>query len=96
MNIDTELELTRLREALTIARLEIAGLKSEIKGDSMVDSWLQRKVVAQAKALARLNERVTNQRFTLRSIESLGRGLSSLELASAREREGKTVEAVNA
>lgn len=91
MNIDTELEIARLSEALRIAKLTIGELRSEISGDGRSESWTQRKVAAQAKALARLNERVYNQRFTLRHIEKLGRGLSPEELESARASEQATV-----
>jgi uncharacterized coiled-coil protein SlyX len=89
--LDYELAITRLRERLVAADLTVAELQSRASGDGRADSWLQRKVVAQAKALTRLNERVTNQRFTLRGIESLGRGLTSDELARARELEGHSV-----
>ena len=85
MNEDTEIETARLTEALRIAQKTIGQLKAEAAGDTQAaTSWLQRKVVAQAKALTRLNERVTNQRFTLRTLEQLGRGLSAGELAAAR------------
>jgi hypothetical protein len=95
MNIDTELEITMLREQLAIARIESAELRARLGGDSVsANSWMQRKCLAQAKALTRLNERVTNQRFTLRSIERLGRGLSIEELHTAQELEGRTVVAV--
>jgi hypothetical protein len=92
MNIDIELENLRLQESLRIARLTIGQLEAAAVGDDgSARSWLQRKVVAQAAALTRLNERVTNQRFTLRNLERLGRGLSAEELARARELEGSTV-----
>jgi primosomal protein N'' len=97
MTIDTELEVTRLREALAIANLTIGQLKAAERDDQgSANSWLQRKVAAQAKALTRLNERVSNQRFTLRTIEQLGRGLSSDELARAREDDAHTVVLVGA
>lgn len=95
MNTDTELELTMLREQLSIARITINELNARVDGDDVrANSWMQRKCLAQAKALTRLNERVTNQRFTLRSIERLGRGLSVEELHTAQEFEGRTVVSV--
>lgn len=94
MNNDDTIEVERLRTELTAARLTIGELRAELRGDSIdANSWLQRKVKAQAKALTRLNERVANQRFTLRAIDELGRSLSPSELASARERENSTVHA---
>lgn len=52
---------------------------------TLVDaSWLQAKVAAQAKALDRLHSRVVNQRFQLRVLNELGRGLSVEEFLKAK------------
>jgi uncharacterized coiled-coil protein SlyX len=48
-------------------------------------SWLQSKVAAQAKALDELNHRVVNQRFQLRTLNELGRGLTREEFVKARD-----------
>jgi uncharacterized coiled-coil protein SlyX len=48
-------------------------------------SWLQSKVAAQAKALDELNHRVVNQRFQLRILNELGRGLTREEFVKARD-----------
>jgi hypothetical protein len=50
-------------------------------------SWLQAKVAAQAKALDLLHSRVVNQRFQLRVINELGRGLTREEFLKFRDAE---------
>lgn len=51
-------------------------------------SWLQAKVAAQAKALDALHSSIVRQRFQLRTLNELGRGLTTEEFLIAR----KTVE----
>jgi uncharacterized coiled-coil protein SlyX len=48
-------------------------------------SWLQAKVAAQARALDVLHSRVVNQRFQLRTLNELGRGLTREEFLKARD-----------
>lgn len=97
MTIDKDLLIERLRVSAEGYRLENESLKAEIAGDARLASYyLRRKVDAQRAALHLLNERVVNQRFVLRNIERLGRGLSPEELANARETEGDTVVLANA
>ena len=48
-------------------------------------SWLQAKVAAQAVALNALHNRVVNQRFQLRTLNELGRGLTREEFLKARD-----------
>lgn len=50
-------------------------------------SWLQAKVAAQAAALDRLHNRVVNQRFQLRTLNELGRGLTRDEFVTYRDKE---------
>jgi hypothetical protein len=50
-------------------------------------SWMQMKMHRQRKALDRLTARVTRQRFVLRTIEGLGRGLTKDEFDKAKETE---------
>lgn len=53
---------------------------------SLVDaSWLQAKVAAQRAALDTLNRTIVRQRFVLRTLEELGRGLSRDEFLAAKE-----------
>lgn len=51
------------------------------------DSWLQAKVAAQRDALDALNRRVVRQRFQLRIVNQLGRGLSTEEFLKHRDAE---------
>lgn len=48
-------------------------------------SWLQAKVAAQARALDALHSSVVRQRFVLRTLNELGRGLTSEEFLKARD-----------
>jgi hypothetical protein len=49
-------------------------------------SWLQAKVAAQTAALDRLHTRVVNQRFQLRTLNEMGRGLTRDEFITARDK----------
>ena len=51
-------------------------------------AWLQAKVAAQTKALDALHSKVVRQRFQLRTLNELGRGLTRDEFIEAK----KTVE----
>lgn len=48
-------------------------------------SWLQAKVAAQKAALDRLHSTVVRQRFQLRTLNELGRGLTTEEFLKARD-----------
>jgi hypothetical protein len=86
--IDQAILVERLRAELSAARATIGELAAGSNGD-VADSWLQRKVVAQARALNRLNSRVSAQRFVLRQLEARGRGLSAQEAREGREAEAR-------
>lgn len=47
-------------------------------------SWLQAKVAHQKAALDKLHSRVANQRFQLRTLNELGRGLTREEFLKAK------------
>jgi uncharacterized coiled-coil protein SlyX len=51
----------------------------------MDNSWLQAKVASQAAALDHLHSAVVRQRFVLRTLNELGRGLSKEEFLKAKE-----------
>lgn len=51
-------------------------------------SWVQTKVAAQARALDVLHSRVVSQRFQLRTLNELGRGLTREEFLKARDAVG--------
>jgi len=96
--IDAEIEIERLRAKvaslqLTVGELRALAVDAANGVDVRDDSWLQRKVRAQARALEVLNARVVNQRFVLRNLDRLGRSLSPDELQSARLLESGTVDA---
>lgn len=50
-------------------------------------SWLQAKVAAQKQANDRMHSTVVRQRFVLRTLERLGRGLTPEEWKEARDLE---------
>lgn len=50
-------------------------------------AWLQAKVAAQRAALDQLHSRVVNQRFQLRTLNELGRGLTREEFLQYRDAE---------
>jgi hypothetical protein len=49
------------------------------------ESWLQCKVAAQKKALDRQHSTIVRQRFQLRTLNGLGRGLTVEEFLKARD-----------
>jgi len=49
------------------------------------ESWLQCKVAAQKKALDRQHSTIVRQRFQLRTLNELGRGLTVEEFLKARD-----------
>jgi hypothetical protein len=55
----------------------------------MDNSWLQAKVAAQAKANDAMHSTVVRQRFVLRTLERLGRGLTAEEWKEARALENE-------
>lgn len=52
-------------------------------------SWLQAKVAAQKQANDRMHSTVVRQRFVLRTLERLGRGLTPEEWKEARDLENE-------
>lgn len=76
---------TDLRAELVELAAERDALKAQLAGDlPKATRWLQQKVWRQSAALDRLNQRVVNQRFVLRTLDGLGRSLSADELRAAR------------
>ena len=74
-------EVKELKDQVRILELQLEG--------NIPDAtfWLQRKVHAQRAALDRLNHKVVSQRFVLRTLEEMGRGLSREEYIEARDRQ---------
>jgi hypothetical protein len=64
------------------------ALRAQLEGDiPKATAWLQAKVDRQRKVLDKGNRTVIGQRFVLRALESLGRGLTAEEYRAAREAE---------
>jgi len=76
---------TDLRAQLVELAAERDALRAQLSGDMpKATRWLQRKVWRQAAALDALNRRVVSQRFVLRTLDDLGRSLTTEEYRSAR------------
>lgn len=54
-----------------------------------MSSWLQAKVAAQKYANDRMHSTIVRQRFVLRTLERLGRGLTPEEWKEARDLENE-------
>lgn len=84
--------MNEIEEKLAVANAKIRELESQLKINAFVEAgetlnatrWLQEKTIRQARALDRLNTRVLNQRFQLRTLNDLGRGLTTEEFLSAK------------
>lgn len=76
-------EIRSLEQELKITREAVDGKTA----NSL--SWMQSKADRQREALRNLNKRVVAQRFVLRTLESLGRGLTEEERNAALESDSK-------
>jgi hypothetical protein len=82
--IDTNL-LDKNKEIREL-KSEIIALRAQLEGDiPKATEWLQYKVWRQRLALDILNRKVVTQRFVLRTLEELGRGLTRDEYIKARD-----------
>lgn len=73
---------------------ELEAYKAQLEGDiPKATAWLQWKVWRQRIALDKLNHRVVSQRFVLRTLDELGRGLSREEYLAARARQPENLQA---
>jgi hypothetical protein len=76
---------TELRRQLAELQHDNQALRDQISGNIPgATAWLQTKAWRQQRALNVLNRRVLSQRFVLRELERLGRGLSREEYLAAR------------
>ena len=77
----------RYHEVLAVnaeLRAENAALQAQLDGRiPEATAWLMSKVARQRAALDRLHNRVLNQRFQLRTLNALGRGLTPDEFREA-------------
>lgn len=88
MDTDARREFLKLEQSLHDSQAECSTLREQLEGKRDSIWWVQAKVWRQQKALDLLNRRVVNQRFVLRSLEDLGRGLTRDEFLAAREQLG--------
>jgi hypothetical protein len=80
-----------VRAQLVELAAERDALRAQLDGDlPSATRWLQRKVWRQAIALDALNRRVVTQRFVLRTLDELGRSLTTTEYRAARARTADT------
>jgi len=79
----TEMEL---KAEVASLRNELATLRDLIAGGDLASgvNRLAQKIERQRQALDRLHTRVVNQRFHLRTLDELGRGLTKDEYETAR------------
>ena len=81
---DTRL-IEHLRQRVLDLETENAILKAIDRGDlPSANWWATRKAERQRAALDTLCRKVTSQRFVLRTINELGRGLTAEEFAAAK------------
>jgi hypothetical protein len=74
-----------LRAQLVELTAERDALRAQLEQDlPAATKWLQTKVWRQAAALDGLNRRVVNQRFVLRTLDTLGRSLTAGEFNTAK------------
>lgn len=75
-----EQEIQELRRQVWDLKGEVTALQAQLSGDIPTATvWLQTKVWRQRKALDTLQRRVVNQRATLRTLDELGRSLTTAE-----------------
>jgi hypothetical protein len=85
MTISIDSPVAELRARIAELAAERDALRAQLDGDlPAATRWLQRKVWRQAAALDTLNRRVASQRFVLRTLDGLGRSLSTEEYRQAR------------
>jgi hypothetical protein len=87
---------TDYRSEIRELKGEIEALKAQLEGDiPKATAWLQWKCWRQRKALDTLNHKVVSQRFVLRTLEELGRGLTRDEYIEARAKQpGKLLDRI--
>jgi hypothetical protein len=81
-------EVAALRTRVHELTTDNLALRAQLEGDiPAATAWLQAKVDRQRKVLDSGNRTVIGQRFVLRTLESLGRGLTRDEYLTARAAE---------
>lgn len=79
-------EVTALRAKVLELEGDAVAMRAQLEGDMpKATAWLQTKVWRQRLALNGVNRTIASQRFVLRTLQELGRGLSADEYAIARK-----------
>ena len=85
VELDQSAVIASLRREQAELTAENIALRDQLAGKPDSMWWVQRKVDSQRKALDILNHRVVSQRFVLRTLNEMGRGLSAEEYRAARQ-----------
>lgn len=85
VELDQSAVIVSLRRELAEHQAEFRALRDQLEGKQDSIWWVQRKVWLQRQALDVLNRRVVSQRFVLRTLNEMGRGLSVEEYRAARQ-----------
>jgi hypothetical protein len=79
-------EVAALRAKVHELESDNAALRAQLEGNiPEATAWLQAKVWRQRAVLNRENRKLISQRFVLRTLEALGRGLTREEYLTARK-----------
>lgn len=79
-------EVAALRARVLELEGDKAAMRAQLEGDMpKATAWLQAKVWRQRAVLDRENRTIISQRFVLRTLEALGRGLTREEYLTARK-----------
>lgn len=78
-------EVLALRREIAELTAESWALRQQLEGSlPSATAWLQSKVWRQRRVLDARNRKAAGQRFVLRTLEQLGRGLTKAEYDAAR------------
>jgi hypothetical protein len=79
-------EVAALRAKVLELEGDMTAMRAQLEGDMpKATAWLQTKVWRQRLALTGMNRTIASQRFVLRTLEALGRGLTREEYLTARK-----------
>jgi len=85
---------TTMAQRIVELESEVNHLRAQLEGDMpKATGFLQWKVWRQRNALDILNHKVVTQRFVLRTLEELGRGLTREEYIKARDSQPEKLQA---
>jgi hypothetical protein len=92
---DPRIEISKLKSEVAQLKMEIETLEAQLQGGDIpkATAWLQMKVWRQRKALDALNRTVVTNRFIVRTLNEMGRGLSREEYLEARSKQPDLLQA---